>query len=72
MPDYNHKPAVRAMASIGQSGDVPHHPADTLVPHKNHKTRHAATEFPTFHSRRKSLADWSVSRTSGFSTKNPA
>jgi hypothetical protein len=39
------------MATIGQSGDVPHRPTDTFVAHKNHKNRQAATEFPTFHSR---------------------
>ncbi|ERP88625.1 hypothetical protein Q669_09205 [Labrenzia sp. C1B10] len=38
------------MATIGHSGDVPHHSTDTFEPHKNHKKRRAATEFPTFHS----------------------
>lgn len=42
------------MGTIGQSGDVPHHPTDTFVPHKNHKKRQPATEFATFHSRRQS------------------
>jgi hypothetical protein len=37
------------MTAIGDSGDVPHHPAVTFVPHKNHKKRPAATVFPTFH-----------------------
>jgi hypothetical protein len=36
------------MATIGQSGDLPHRSIDTLVPHKNHNKRKAATEFPTF------------------------
>jgi len=37
------------MASEGKSGDLPHPPNDAFVPHKNHKTPKAATEFRSFH-----------------------